>query len=386
MNKIKSMFKSNMHQYGMIIIVVVLIVIFQISTGGLLLTPLNVTNIILQNSYILILTVGMLPIILTGRIDLAAGSVVGFIGAVTALLMTKWGLGFIPAILIGLLLGALIGVWQGYWVAYRNIPAFIVTLSSSLVFRGLTILTLNGRSIGPFSIEFQSMSSGFIPDIVQGSKYHIVTIIVGVLICGWLVMRELSKSSSQRKHGMMSMPLWQTLVKTVALCAVVLIFVYYFAAYQGIPNVLVLMGILVIAYTFITQNTIIGRRIYAIGGNERASMLSGINTKKLIMLSFVNMGVFAALAGMVFAARLNSATPKAGNGFELDAIAACYIGGASVSGGIGTVMGAVLGCFIMGIMNNGMSIMGVPIDLQQAIKGLVILFAVAFDMYAKSKE
>ena len=370
----------------MLLVLAAILVLFQVLTGGLLITPLNLTNIVLQNSYIVILAIGMLPIIITARIDLSVGSIAAFIGAVAAIMMVNLGAGFVPTVLVGLLIGALIGAWQGFWVAYRNIPAFIVTLSTQLVFRGLTVVVLDGRSIGPFSDAFQALSTSYLPDIFTIDGLHITSLLVALIGCAVIIWGELKNRAEEKKYGFTANPGWMSIAKMVLLCGAVLVISYVFASYQGFPTVLMIMIALVIIYTFITRKTVFGRHMYALGGNEKAAGLSGVNIKKVLFATFINMGVLAGLAGLVFAARLNAGTPKAGNGFELDAIAACFIGGASVYGGTGTVSGALIGCLIMGVMNNGMSIMGIAVDLQQAIKGLVILAAVAFDMYAKSKE
>ena len=393
MNKTKSgnILKGNMRQYSMVIALVLLIIMFYFLTGGMLLKPLNITNLILQNGYVLILAIGMLPVIITARIDLSVGSIVAFVGAVAAIMIVNWNVGFLPTLLVCLAVGALIGAWQGLWTAYVNIPAFITTLSSMLVFRGLTIAVLDGRSIGPFTDSFRAISASFIGDFLGGitlfgQELNLVALVVGVIACIALVLTEISKRRATIKYGFAADPAWFFIIKQVIICVFVMWFFYYLAAYNGIPTLLILLVVLVIIYSFITSKTVIGRRIYALGGNEAAAQLSGINTKRLVFATNINMGVLAAVAGIVFAARLNAGTPKAGNGFELDAIASCFIGGASVYGGTGNIMGAILGCFIMGIMNNGMSIMGVSVDFQQAIKGFVILIAVALDMAAKSKK
>ncbi len=370
----------------MLLVLAAILVLFQVLTGGLLITPLNLTNIVLQNSYIVILAIGMLPIIITARIDLSVGSIAAFVGAVAAIMMVNYGVGFVPTILVGLLIGALIGAWQGFWVAYRNIPAFIVTLSTQLVFRGLTVVVLDGRSIGPFSDAFQALSTSYLPDVFTIDGLHVTSLLVALVACAVIILGELRNRAEEKKYGFSANPSWMSIAKMVLLCGAVLVISYVFASYQGFPTVLMIMIALIIIYTFVTRKTVFGRHMYALGGNEKAAGLSGVNIKRVLNATFINMGVLAGLAGLVFAARLNAGTPKAGNGFELDAIAACFIGGASVYGGTGTVSGALIGCLIMGVMNNGMSIMGIAVDLQQAIKGLVILAAVAFDMYAKSKE
>ena len=385
-NSIRKTIKENARQYGMIIALIAIVLLFYVLTNGVLLRPLNVTNIILQNSYILILVVGMLPVILIGKFDLSAGSVAAIVGAVSAILVVNYNMPFVPVLIIGILIGALIGAWNGLWIAYIGIPAFIVTMSTMLVFRGLTISVLDGRSIGPFSDAFQAMSSSFLPDFFKGQGIHITTVLIGVIGCAFIIWSTIKARRNKIKYEFVVWPLSLEIARLTLACAGILLFTYFFSAYKGLPTVMIIVLVLVLVYSFITGKTVVGRRLYAVGGNEKAAALSGIKTKMLTLIAFTNLGALAALAGLVFAARLNAGTPKAGNGFELDAIAACYIGGASSFGGIGTVVGAIIGALIMGVMNNGMSIMGISIDLQQAIKGVVLLLAVAFDLYTKSKE
>ncbi|MGL1892973.1 MAG: sugar ABC transporter permease [Spirochaetaceae bacterium] len=384
---IKNKFKGHMKQNAMIIALVSIIILFQITTNGILLKPLNVTNLILQNSYILVLAIGMLLCILSGgNIDLSVGSVAAFVGAVSATLSVTFGLPTLPTIIISLLIGALVGVWQGYWIAYVRIPAFIATLAGMLVFRGLTMVLLKGRTLAPFPKSYQKIASGFIPDILgDGKGLHLTTIVIGI-ICSLLYIFFMYKKRLGKKQFKfeISSPL-SFILSTSAMVIVINLFTIWLALYKGIPNVLVLLASLVLIYSFMTNKTIIGRHIYAFGGNEKAARLSGVKTNKVLFGVYVNMAVLAALAGIIFSGRLNAATPKAGNLFELDAIAACYIGGASATGGIGTIIGAIIGGLIMGVLNNGMSIMGVSIDWQQAIKGLVLLSAVAFDVYSKKR-
>lgn len=385
MNRVFDIMKKNFRQYGMLIALAAAMILFQITTGGVLLRPVNLTNLILQNSYILILAIGMLLCILTGNIDLSVGSVVAFVGAISATLMVDKGVPSIFAIIIALVIGGMIGAWQGYWIAYVKIPAFIVTLAGMLMFRGLALVVLQGQSKGPFPELFQSLSSGFINDPF-GSDRNIMTILIGLLASAVIVMNELIKRRKQLKFNFDVLPLWAFLVKVCFVVSAVMAFTLVFASYKGVPNILVLLVVLILIYNFITQKTIPGRHIYALGGNAKAAKLSGIRTERVMFWIYTNMGVIAALAGMVFAARLNVATPKAGQNFEMDAITACYVGGASTTGGIGTIIGAMVGGLFMGVLNNGMSIMGIGIDWQQAIKGFVLLAAVAFDLYSKAKS
>lgn len=377
--------RSNLREYGLMIALVVIMVLFQILTDGTLFKPLNLTNLVLQNSYIVIMALGMLLVIVAGHIDLSVGSVAGFIGALAAVLMVKTGLDFVSATLVCLLAGAAIGAAQGYWIAYFKIPSFIVTLAGMLVFRGLTLALLAGESIGPFPKQFQLLSSGFIPDFLRSGGFHLTSLLIGVLVAAAMFYTSLRTRLNRQKHGFEGGPLWIFVLEQAVIAGLLLYLIYLLASYKGIPNVLVVMGILIAFFTFVTMRTTIGRRIYALGGNEKAAKLSGVNTERLTFITFITMGVLAALGGLIFVARLNTATPKAGVGFELDVIAAVFIGGASASGGVGKVLGAVVGAFIMGVMNNGMSILGIGIDWQQVIKGLVLLAAVIFDVYNKNK-
>jgi len=385
MGIIKKVFKENITQYSMIIALVGIMIFFQIASGGILLKPLNITNLILQNSYILILAIGMLLVIVAFQIDLSVGSIAAVVGALGGIMIINNHMSVPLGIVVLLLIGALIGAWQGFWVAYVRIPAFITTLAGMMVFRGLTYVSLDGTSIAPFPKSFQLMSTGFIPDFFNGKSIHITTIVIGLIITVIYILSEINKVKNQKKYNFEVSPIGIVIAKVVTIVIIINAFSYVMAEYKGLPNVLVLLGVLVAFYSFITTKTTLGRHIYALGGNEKAARLSGVKTKWVVFLVFINMGVLAALSGLVFAARLNSATPNAGVGFELDAIAACFIGGASTAGGIGTIMGAIIGGLFMGVMNNGMSLMGVGIDWQQTIKGLVLLFAVAFDVYSKSK-
>ncbi|WP_282568846.1 multiple monosaccharide ABC transporter permease [Bosea sp. BK604] len=380
-----SFIKSHFRDYGMLLSLLAIMLFFQLVTDGTLLKPLNLTNLILQNSYIVIMALGMLLVIVAGHIDLSVGSVVGFVGGLAAVLMVRYGVHFVPTIIICLVVGGLIGAAQGYWVAYFNVPSFIVTLAGMLVFKGLTLALLGGMSVGPFPPTFQKLSSGFIPDLFGVEGFNLTALFLGVACVVVMIYFSLRSRANQMRHSVETTPFPLFAVKNLLLALLVVAFCYQLATYRGLPNVLVIMFLLIALYAFVTNRTTIGRRIYALGGNEKAARLSGIKTERLTFLTFVNMGVLAGLAGLIFAARLNTATPKAGLGFELDVIAACFIGGASASGGVGKVTGAVIGAMVMGVMNNGMSILGIGIDYQQVIKGLVLLAAVSIDVYNKKK-
>ncbi|WJR66201.1 sugar ABC transporter permease [Neorhizobium sp. CSC1952] len=374
--------KDNLRDFGMLISLVAIVVFFQIATGGVLLKPLNVTNIVLQNSYIVIMALGMLMVIVTGHIDLSVGSVAGFIGGLAGLMMVKLGMNFAVVIVACLAVGALIGAIQGYFVAYFKIPSFIVTLAGMLVFRGLMIAILGSQAIGPFPPIFQKLSSGYVVELISSAGgLYITSFLLGLVLAIILIMQNLAGRKRRISHGVETEPFGFFVAKNLLILAGVGYIAFLISSHRGMPNVLIIMAVLIAAYSFLTTRTVIGRQIYAVGGNARAAELSGIKTTRLVFFTFVNMGVLAALGGLVVAARLNSATPKAGAGFELDVIAACFIGGASAYGGVGKVTGAVIGAFLMGVMNNGMSILGIGIDYQQVIKGLVLLGAVCVDVY-----
>lgn len=387
MNKTGALLKGNLRQYVMVIALAVVIIFFEILTDGVLLKPLNISNLISQNAYILILAIGMLLCILTGgNVDLSVGSVAGFVGAISAVMMLKMNTPVSVAIIVSLLIGLAIGCWQGFWIAYVGVPAFIATLAGMLIFRGLTMVVLKGTSLAPLPDGYTFMASGFLPDIASIGGLNILAIICGIVASVLYVVIELNSRKNKRKYGFEVSPFGVFFLQSLGIVVVINAFTLSLASYKGIPMVLVIVIILVIIYSFVTQKTIPGRHIYAYGGNAKAAQLSGVNTKKVMFWVYANMGVMAALAGVIFTGRLNSATPKSGNGFEMDAIAACFIGGASTSGGVGTVVGAMVGGLLMGVLNNGMSIMGISIDWQQAIKGFVLLAAVAFDVYSKSKS
>ncbi len=382
---IRSMISNNIRQYGMIFALIVIMIFFNYQTGGVSLYPLNISNILLQNAHILILAVGMLIVILTGNIDLSVGSVAAFVGAIAGIMMIRndyhWSISVAAALSIGLMAGA----WNGFWIAYIKIPAFIVTLGGMLIFRGLTLVVLKGASLGPFPDEFNSISSGFIPDIFGGDGLHILTIVIGILFSLGYIYYAYTGRRKKQKYGFDVAPVWMTVFSSTFIIVALNLFTFTLARYRGFPNVSIILFIVIIIYAFITTKTVIGRHVYAMGGNYEAAKLSGVKTKKVMFLIYVNMGLLAAISGLVYAARLNAAVPKAGNLFELDAIAAAYIGGASASGGVGTVIGAIIGGLVMGVINNGMSLMSLGIDWQQVVKGLVLLLAVWFDIATKNK-
>ena len=378
---------KTLRAYSMVIALVVIAVLFHFLTDGLIFTAMNLTNLILQNSYVVLLILGMLPVILTGNVDLSVGSVLAFVGAVAAILQVNYGMGVVPTLLISLIVGIAIGAWQGMWIAYFDIPAFLVTLSGELVFRGLTQVVLDGASIGPFSPAFRTMASSFlIPDEVSAGTVMSITMIIAVIACVLVVLSQVLARRNKVAHGVPVGSPVGMIVRCVLLSAVILALSYLMGKYKGYPTVLVIMLVLSLIYSFICSRTIFGRGLYAIGGNRKAAALSGVKDRLYFFMAYTNMGFMCAVAALVYAARLNAATPKAGVNFELDAIAACFVGGASVTGGAGTIAGALVGCFVIGILNNGMSMMGISADWQQVVKGLVILIAVAFDLIPKRKK
>jgi putative multiple sugar transport system permease protein len=377
--------RNNLREYGILIALVAIMAFFQFATGGILLRPVNLTNLILQNSYIVIMAVGMLLVIVSGHIDLSVGSVMGFVGAVAAVMIVQWQMNFVLAAILCLAVGAVIGAAQGYWIAYHKIPSFIVTLAGMLVFKGLSLWLLAGQSVGPFPPTFQLIASGFVPDFLGSGKPNMLSLVAGVALACLILFLAIRTRRREQAKGIVEEPFAFFAVKHGAIFIALVYMSWLMASFRGLPNVFIVMALLIAIYSFVANRMTIGRRIYAIGGNEKAAKLSGIRTERLVFLTFANMGMLAALAGLIFAARLNTATPKAGLGFELDVIAAVFIGGASMAGGVGTIVGAVIGAFIMGVMNNGMSILGIGIDYQQVIKGLVLLAAVIFDVYNKNK-
>lgn len=388
MNKKKEV-NLDMKQYGMFLALIAIYVIFAIMTGGKNLSPANINNLIMQNGYVVILAVGMLLCVLTGNVDLGVGSVVAVTGAVAGIVMVDHKMSMWVAIIAALVIGLLIGMFAGFFIAYLGIPPFVVTLATMLMGRGLTYTLLQAQTKGPLPNNFVFIGAGFLPTIkinFGGGTLDLVSIIVAVIVSVVLVLNEMKSIATKKKYNFATNPLWQVAVKDAVMLIIVWFFFYKLARYNGLPFVLLIMTILVGLYAFITSKTVAGRQIYALGGNRKAANLSGIDTKKVFFWVYTNMGILSALAGIVLSARNASSTPKAGDGFEMDAIASCYIGGAAVAGGAGTVTGAVVGAFIMGILNNGMSLYGWSTDIQKIVKGAVLLGAVTVDVISKNKK
>ena len=381
-------------QYGMMIMLVAVYVLFAIITKGKNLTPMNINNLIMQNGYVVILAVGMLLCVLTGNVDLGVGSVVASCGAVAGTLIVDMGWSSPMAMLGALGVGVAFGLFVGFFVAYLQIPPFIVTLATMLMGRGLCYVILQAQTKGPLPADYNFIGTGFLPTVkvmegaaVNGGKgVDLICLVVAVVVSILLILNELNSRATAKKNGLPVGSAAVALGKLVVLIGVIGFFFFKLACYNGIPVVLLLMVALVAIYHFITTKTVAGRQIYAMGGNAKAARLSGIDTKKVFFWVYTNMGLLAAVAGIVLSARNQSATPKAGDGFEMDAIASCYIGGAATSGGVGTIIGCVIGAFIMGILNNGMSLAGYDTNIQKIVKGLVLLGAVTFDLISKRKK
>lgn len=385
----KKTVNMDLKQYGMFLILIVIFIAFSIATQGANAKPVNINNLIMQNGYVVILAIGMLLCVLTGNIDLGVGSVVAVCGSVAGIIMIDYKLNMWVAIGAALLVGLLVGLFAGFFIAYLGIPPFVVTLATMLMGRGLTYTLLQAQTKGPFDQSYNFIGAGFLPVIkipFGDGTLDLVSIFVAVVASVLLIFSEIKSNATKRKYNFAVNPTWQILLKLGLMLFIIWFFFYKLARNNGLPFVLLIMVILIAVYGFVTSKTVAGRQIYALGGNRKAANLSGIDTRKVFFWVYVNMGVLSSIAGIVLAARNGSATPKAGDGFEMDAIASCYIGGAAVAGGAGTIVGAVVGAFIMGILNNGMSLLGWSTDLQKIAKGAVLLLAVTIDVLSKRKK
>ena len=385
MGKAKEILKKN----TMLLVLVFVMVLFQIMivTGdkGSLFSPTNITNLIAQNSYVVILATGMLLCILTGgNIDLSVGSLVAFIGALAGTLIVTMKMNIYVSIILCLLCGILIGAWQAFWIAYVRIPAFIVTLAGMLTFRGLATILLGGFTLAPFPSSYTQLFNSFLP--LGGESKLLVTLLSGIAVCVIFIAIQIFSRVRKQKKGYQVDVFGWFVAKLVLLTAVVLYLSFLLGQDKGIPVVLILLGVVVLFYSYYTSSTVSGRHLYAMGGNEKAAKLSGVNTNNTLFFAYTNMGFLSAVATLVCVARFNSAAPSAGTSYEMDAIASCFIGGASAFGGVGTVGGAVIGAVFMGVLNNGMSILGIDANWQRAVKGLVLLAAVIFDVVSKRRK
>ncbi len=378
---------EGLKKYTMVIVLAVVVMLFTVNTGGKMLLPQNVNNLIAQNAYVFILATGMLFCILTGgNIDLSVGSVVCFVGAIGGSMMITMGINPYLSLLAMLIMGILVGAWQGFWIAYVRIPPFIVTLAGMLMFRGLSNVVLQGMTLSPIPEPFLRLFNTYVPDIFGIQGFNLTCFLAGIIACLVFVVLEFLNRRRKLQKGYRVEPFGGMAVKMALISAVVLFFMYKLARYKGIPNALIWVAAIIGIYSYISSKTTTGRYFYAVGGNEKATRLSGIDTNKVYFLAYLNMGLLAAVAGMVTVARLNSANPTAGNSYEMDAIGACFIGGASAYGGTGTVPGVIVGATLMGVLNLGMSIMGVDQNLQKVVKGAVLMAAVIFDVVSKRKS
>ncbi|MCR4909043.1 MAG: sugar ABC transporter permease [Lachnospiraceae bacterium] len=380
--------KSIITKYAMTIATVLVIIVFTITTGGKLLFPQNVNNVIAQNAYVFVIAMGMLLCILTGgNIDLSVGSVVGLVGAVGAVLMVNHKVPIPLTMIVCIIVGIAIGAWQGYWIAYQRIPPFITTLAGMYMWRGLCNAILQGLTISPMPEKFNAIFNSYVPDLFgKSEEFNVTCFAVGIIICIVYAGMQFSGRAKRIKKGYDAGSLPAMLGKTIVICAVVIFFMYKLSKYQGIPVILIWVTVIVLIYTYITSKTTTGRYFYAVGGNEAATEMSGIDTNKVYFIAYTNVAFLSSIAGLIIMARLNSANPTAGTNYEMDAIASCFIGGASAYGGIGTTTGVVIGATLMGVLNLGMSIMGVDMNWQRVVKGGVLLIAVIFDVVSKRKS
>lgn len=384
--KIKGMIKSNTMLIALVAVALMFEFLIIEADRGSIFASANISNLINQNAYVVIMAVGMLLCILTGgNIDLSVGSTVCLVGAVAGTLIINLHVNVYLTILICLLLGILLGAWQGYWIAYIRIPAFIVTLSGMLLFRGIANIILNGLTISPFPENYLNIFTSYIPRQNIDSLQIAITYVFGIIGCIVFSVVQIFGRKNKIKKGYAHENLSSTIIRIIIISAIIMFFAYKLGQYKGIPIVLVWLAVIIFVYSYFTQHTIPGRHFYAMGGNEKAAILSGIDTNKILFGAYTNMGFLSAVAALVCVARFNSATPSAGNMYELDAIGSCFIGGASAYGGSGTVGGAIIGAILMGVLNNGMSILGIDANWQKAVKGLVLLAAVVFDVLSKKK-
>lgn len=386
-SKVISFIKAN----TMILALILVSAFFVWQTGGKMILPQNVSNLISQNAYVFVLATGMLLCILTGgNIDLSVGSVVCFVGAVGATLMENKDVNWVIAVIFMLILGTAIGAWQGFWIAYVRVPPFITTLAGMLIFRGLSNVVLDGLTVSLTNPTFIRLFGGgadcYVPDLFGIEGFHLTTMLTGIIACVIYLVLQVMGRVKRIKKGYEIESLNRMLIRSAIICLVILAFAYQLSNHKGIPTAMVIVAIVVLIYGYITSKTILGRHFYAVGGNEKAAKLSGINTNRIYFLAYTNMGLLSALVGMMTIARLTSAQPSYGQNYEMDAIGSCFIGGASAYGGTGKVSGVIIGALLMGVINLGMSIMGVDANWQKVVKGMVLLGAVIFDVVTKKKN
>lgn len=384
---IQQLFKQNIREYGMYIALIFIMLIFSIATDGLFMSSRNISNLINQTGYIAVLAVGMTLVIIIRHIDLSVGFVAGFLGAVAAIMLTRMGIPVILTIPVILVLGLLIGLFNGLLIAKLTIPSFVVSLAGMLIFRGALLQVTEGTGTIIVNNErFNAIGNGFIPDIVQGGDIHILTLILGVVTIGFFIWGELKARRNKQQYDFDVISPNMLIAKIILISTVIAYITWILANYNGLSWTVVVVIFVVGIYHFITTKTVVGRHIYAVGGNPEAAKLSGIDVNKITYIVFGSMSMLAALSGILYTARLQSATTTAGNAFELDAIAAAYVGGVSAAGGVGRVTGSIVGAFVMSALTSGMNLMGVGISYQYMIKGIVLVAAVIFDVATRNKK
>jgi putative multiple sugar transport system permease protein len=384
---IKNGLKQNTMLLALIFVMVFFQIILMITNKGSLFAPANISNLISQNAYVVVLATGMLLCILTGgNIDLSVGSVVALVGALAGTLIVTAKMSLVLSIILCLITGLAIGAWQGFWIAYIRIPPFIVTLAGMLLWRGVALLILNGLTISPFPQNYLKFFTSFLPNTADAGLIALVTRLIGVILCIVLIVQQSLDRVRKTKKQYAIEPFALFVLRIALICFAMLAVSFLLAQHKGIPVVLILIGVVVAAYSYFTSKTVPGRYLYVLGGNEKAAKMSGVDTNKMLFFAYANMGFLAAVAALMCVARFNSASPSAGTNYEMDAIASCFIGGASAYGGTGTVGGAVIGAVFMGVLNNGMSILGIDANWQRAVKGIVLLAAVVFDVVSKKRK
>lgn len=385
LNEAKRLLKQNIREYGMYIALVVIMITFSIATGGLFMSSRNISNLINQTGYIAVLAVGMTLVMVIKHIDLSVGFLAGFLGAIAAILMMQLNVPIFVTILLVLFFGTLIGTFTGFLVAKMGIPAFVASLAAMLVFRGALLQVTEGTGTIVISKKaFNAIGNGYIPDLFSVDGLHILTLIIGLIGILGFVISEVKTRNDKMKYNFEVLSKTMFTIKLVAISAVIGYITWILAGYNGLSWTVVVVIAVVMVYHFITSKTVLGRHIYAIGGNAEAARLSGINVEKITMIVFASMGLLSALAGILFTARLQSATTTAGTLFELDAIAAAYVGGVSANGGVGKVTGSIIGAFVMASLVNGMNLIGVGISYQYIIRGVVLVAAVIFDVKTRN--
>ncbi len=386
--------KTNARQYGMFVALMAVMLFFTATTGGIFMTPRNLSNLFDQTGYVAVLAIGMTLVLIILRIDLSVGFAAGFTGAITAIVMKHYadaGSAFadspwlaVMVVVIALIIGLLIGIYQGWLIAILEVPAFVVTLAGMFIFRGALLRVTEGTgTIIVKNAAYNALGNGFIPDPFHGSNIHILTMILGVALVAFLIATEINARRNKKKYHLQDSPLDMFIIKLVFMSALILFFTTKIALYHGISWTVVIVLVVLAIYAYFMSNTVLGRHIYAIGGNPEAAELSGISVRKVTMFVYASMGMLSGLAGVLFTARLQSATTTAGNAFEMDAIASSYVGGVSANGGVGKVTGTIIGALVMSSLQNGMNLMNIGISYQYIVKGIVLIAAVLFDIRAR---